>query len=104
MLLEVDGLSDGWEAGVHSDYEGRIGDLDGKAAGTDASRDFAHLWRRNAPRPKRGKKSTTATKPFRRVREIGYTAFRELLVEHFALEWKANRVVWPSRNGARKSR
>lgn len=99
MLLEVDGLRDGWEAGIHSDYEGRIGDLDGNLAGTDASKAYiSKLRKRTRPAVPPTTLATSSAPPFRRVRDIGFVAFRALLVRHFAEQWAANNVAWPSRN------
>ena len=89
------------EAGVHSFYEGRAGDLDGDAAGSDASRDFAHLMRRKVhPEPAGSAESTAGS--FRRVKDIGFRGFRALLVEHFSQQWALGNVHWPSRNGKKK--
>ena len=103
MLLDIDGLKDGWEAGVHSDYEGRFGDLEGSKAGTDASRVYDAQLRKRRRGATDGKR-TPAGQTFRRVSEIGYHGFRGLLVEHFALSWGRSSVSWPARNDKLRKR
>lgn len=34
-----------------------------------------------------------------RVRDMPMRAFRAKLIEHFDIQWKTNRVEWPSRTG-----
>ena len=99
MLLEDDGLDKNWEEGTKSDWEGDLGLHD---------RDDSSLF--GVPRDydssaQGGGYTQTLPEPGQAmsllVRHMPLPSFRQRLIAHFNSRWRAQKVVWPSRNGTR---
>jgi hypothetical protein len=120
-LLEVDGLSVGWNKGVKTTYEG----VDGCHENEDIHRTVPVIFRRintvdrtrlvapdNAydcsgmgAGPKDiewrigSRNALTVDQYPNQIHYLRYEYFRDCLVDHFDYMYKNNKVVWPSRNG-----
>jgi hypothetical protein len=116
MLLEIDGLEEGWENGVSSSWEGELGQHDasvsalarlltpeqfathdhsGMGVGTDApDQDEENV---NASH-KGLSYSAGDTQQVRVVRDLDFNFFRGRLVEHFDIMFQEGTVQWPARN------
>ena len=121
MLLDIDGLEDGWEAGVPSCWEGSLGqhesterfrhfalqrlispsqlptyDASGMGAGSDRVliNDNQEDFYTHA-----GVTFCPGDGRVRSVRDLDFEYFRGRLVEHFDILYAKGLIVWPSRHG-----
>ena len=84
MLLEADGMNDDWIGSSESDYVTRLGNNTGRNVNRNLRIDIDATGVLNdEPIP---------------VRSLTLSSFRERLVEHFDIMWRANQVKWPTRN------
>ena len=85
MILCADGQDSNWSSSADSEYVRNLGLI----VGNDATRDLQINWEEI---------EVLASDPIP-VRSLSLTTFRERLVEHFDILWRANKIRWPSRGG-----
>ncbi len=113
-LLEVDGLTEEWVGSVckvGSEYEGDLGCLDFKGVPVEVPNALARLSANHDPR-NFAELSDSASRiddrnimnsimngvdRVRCVRFLLLNVFRRLLVNHFAILFSQNKIVWPER-------
>lgn len=105
MLLDVDGLAEGWREGALSEYQGELGehdtmDIERFAPGHNSSFDISRVGRAFRPSSsstdREGASSSAVVRP---IHQTNVSLFRRHLIDHFDAKWKSGQIRWPSRNG-----
>ena len=125
LLLEVDGLEEGWEEGIPSSYQGEMGlhdvglsetnlavsrlftpdqfmtfDASGMGPGNDVHDGcVVNEQVQELAFTHGGKTFAVGCEDERVVRELDFEYFRSRLVEHFDILFWQGKVVWPKRTG-----
>ena len=101
-LLFIDGLNEGWENGVYSDF---VSSDDTNFAVSRLNREF-------------GKEEVNQTRDFdlssidwskytvngkRVVKQIPFELFQKCLIHHFDIRFRQKTIVWPRRNNAKQT-